>query len=649
MIRVHFGRRGPQPRPFESLAIPAVGVAAVFAISPLASGYYNFTVWAPLALAGVLVLVILLIARRPALSGRAALSSGALIALLGLSALSMLWAQSKDSAWTNTNRLALYAVVFGITLWTVRTRRTARMVLIVLGLAAAATAFVLCVDLILGGGTGAFVSHRLDSPMGYINGTAGLLAMGVWPWIALTDTAASPLRRAGALSVATLVAGTAVMTESRAIIPALVVATVVVLLASRRRARIGAHLIVLLGATAAGLPWTLAVYSSGTLSHVNLPPDQGVLRSASAAILLAAIGAGVVRFGLSGVWRRVGAEQRPRVIRRLGQVLLIGVGVTTLGVIVFGGGTIGAQYRAFVQNSQDAGGPVRFLNGSGYRADLWRVAIDEFRAHPLNGLGAGNYDTAYYQLRKNPQYVIQPHSLELQMAAELGIGGLLALLVLCIALISGGFSRGRTLAAEDPLVGVAALGIFVAWLAGTSVDWLYDIPGLTGMAFMAGATLVVPSPALAQAAPRRRGIRGGRVLVVAGIAGLAIVAASIGRQYAAALYTSSGQREVSASPARAVITLHQALRLDPYSLPTLYAIASAYARTDNYGAARAALLAAEHREPSNYVAPALLGDLATRRGLYRTAAREYARSLALNPLDPGVASEMAQAEAAARR
>jgi Flp pilus assembly protein TadD len=34
---------------------------------------------------------------------------------------------------------------------------------------------------------------------------------------------------------------------------------------------------------------------------------------------------------------------------------------------------------------------------------------------------------------------------------------------------------------------------------------------------------------------------------------------------------------------------------------------------------------------------ALLGDLATRRGESRQAARDYARALALNPRDPGLA------------
>ena len=35
-----------------------------------------------------------------------------LLLLLGLSAASMLWAESRDSAWTEANRLALYAAIY---------------------------------------------------------------------------------------------------------------------------------------------------------------------------------------------------------------------------------------------------------------------------------------------------------------------------------------------------------------------------------------------------------------------------------------------------------------------------------------------------------------------------------------------------------
>src|SRR6516165_10612846 len=123
------------------------------------------------------------------------------------------------------------------------------------------------------------------------------------------------------------------------------------------------------------------------------------------------------------------------------------------------------------------------------------------------------------------------------MAAELGIGGIVALLVFCGAIIWSGFARRGTLASQDRLVKVGALGIFTAWRASTSVDWQYDIPGLAGTAIIAAGLLVVPAgDARVHAVRSRRA----QAALVAGLAGLALLAASVGRQYAATLSRHSG-------------------------------------------------------------------------------------------------------------
>jgi tetratricopeptide (TPR) repeat protein len=192
---------------------------------------------------------------------------------------------------------------------------------------------------------------------------------------------------------------------------------------------------------------------------------------------------------------------------------------------------------------------------------------------------------------------------------------------------------------------IAALGMFAAWLAATSVDWLYDIPGLTGMAMLAAAVLVVPAPASdgAEAAPARRGRREQVTLVLA-LGALALVAASLGRQYVAALYSNSGQRLVSKQPVKALQRLRTAEQLDPWSMQTQYAVASAYARLNDYPSAREALLSAQQLEPENYVPPALLGDIATRAGDGRTALAAYRRALRLDPLEPALQQAVRSSE-----
>ena len=46
--------------------------------------------------------------------------------------------------------------------------------------------------------------------MGYINGTAGLFVMGIWPWLGFAETLASRWLRAAAISAAALIAAAAV-------------------------------------------------------------------------------------------------------------------------------------------------------------------------------------------------------------------------------------------------------------------------------------------------------------------------------------------------------------------------------------------------------------------------------------------------------
>ena len=610
----------------------AVLAAGVLAASPLADGYFDFNWWGAIALGTMVLLVVLAGVARPSFTrhGAAALAGFAL--LLALSAASILWSESRDSAWTEVNRLALYASLFAVAVLTVRDRRTARAVVMVLGSAALLASLWLCLSMLFGGSQSAFLTRRLNAPVGYINGTACLLVMGVWPWLACAEAASKRGVRAAALAGATLIAGTVVLTQSRAVVPAIVLSAVLVIACTGGRTRRAVNLILLALAVAATLPWTLAVYSTGGAAGRLALPAHGLLRAAAGAILLAALSAGVARLALGRAADRLEPARRQRAMHRLGWALATGaLAAIAIGSVVEAP-FITRQYRAFTALRVDQNAATRFTDASGYRYDLWRVAVHEFANHPLGGLGAGNYDAAYYRLRRNPQYVVAPHSLELQVAAELGVGGIVALILLCGAILAACWARRKTLASGDRLVKVAAAGMFVAFLVDTSVDWTYDIPGLAGAAILAGALLVLPERATG--AVRRRRSRREQAGVVVALTVLALLAASIGRQYAASRYQQAGAAEIASSPRAAISTLTEAQKLDPYSLPTFYSLAAAYARQDNYQAARDVLLSAQQVEPESYVAPALLGDLAVRRGDTALAAREYRRALSLNPRDP---------------
>jgi hypothetical protein len=664
----------PTRRPaLDPLAAAAVLLAAVLALSPLASGYYAFANWAPLTLGAIVLLVALLLVARPRLTGTGILASTGLILLLALSFASILWAESRDSAWTSANQIALYVAIFAIGMLAIRERRPARTVILILGAPALLTSIVLAIVLTTGGGGSAYLLGRLDKPIGYVNGTAGLLAMGIWPWIALAETAGTRRLRVAAMGGAGVIAALAVTTQARALLPTLLVTTALVMIAAPGRARRGLHLLIAAAAIAISAHWTLAIYSSTGPTQSYAPPS-GVLRNAGIAVLAGGILASALTLALEWAAERIPHARRARISRRVGQAMAAGVAAALVAVGVGAHSTVTTQWKDFTHLNAEQSASNRFVAiGSGFRYDLWRIALDEFKTDPLGGVGAGNYDDSYYRLRHNPQSVTVPHSLELQMLAELGIGGIIGLLLFCGAVLRAGLSRDRrTLAGRDPALRIAALGIFTAWLTVTSFDWLYDIPGLAGMAILAAAILLVRAPHDEQSVPATDGsesapvtgapgplpaasvvsIRGRslrvQVWLLSALCILALVAASLGRQYVAMLYSDSGKGLVSTHPVQALQTLRTAEQLDPWSLQTQYAVASAYARLNNYAAARVALVHAEGLEPENYVPPALLGDIATRAGQPASALAAYRRALRLDPLEPALRQAIGHLEAARR-
>lgn len=639
------GRRRPGRRPNLIGLVMAIALAC----SPLAFGYYDFTSWAPLGVAAVVLLVMLAFGPGPALGRYGLIAALGLGLLVGLSFASILWSESHDSAWTSANQIAVYAVVFAIGVLAIRERATARATMLVLGLPALLSAIVLAVQFILGSGGSDFLQGRLSDPMGYINGTAGLFVMGIWPWFGLAEASRSRWWRAASIAAASLIASTAVLTQSRAIVLATIAAIVLVLIAAPGRTRRGVNLLIVLAAVAATAHWTLRVYSSTGPSQL-LAPRVGAIRDAGLALLAAALLGGALKSVTSALSDRLPALRRERLTAQLGRALL---------VLTIAGGLAGAvaehqrlstQWHDFTALKAEKSAGNRFLAlGGGYRYDLWRIALDEFAAAPLSGVGAGNFPDQYYERRHQLEDVTVPHSLELQLLAELGIGGALGLGLFVAGVMAAALTRRRlTLAGHDAPLKIAALGMFTAWLAATSVDWLYDIPGLAGMAMLAAVVLIAPAPTghepAAAPVPSPISLRRGRpaqLALVATLGLLALIAASLGRQYVAVLYSDSGKALVSKHPLRALRTLRTAEQLDPWSLPTQYAVASAYARLNDYPAARAALLHAEQLEPENYVPPALLGDIATRGGDLTAARAAYRRALRLDPLEPALQQAVA--------
>jgi O-antigen ligase len=290
------------------------------------------------------------------------------------------------------------------------------------------------------------------------------------------------------------------------------------------------------------------------------------------------------------------------------------------------------QWDAFTKLQTTSSQDTRFLSGGGNRYDYWRIALDEFRGEPLRGTGAGSYQFAYFKQRRTSEDIRQPHSLELQALAELGIvGGLLVLAF--VAAVLAGFGRRAVRARRSPADAgllVAAGGVFLVWLVHTSVDWIHLIPGVTGAALAAAAVLLAPWRATAAAT------RGRLHKAVIAACALLVVAAGIflGRATLADHHAKAAQSSLASNPRAALTEAGKSLALNRDSISTQYTRSAAYARLNDYRDARGALLEALKVEPQNFVTWALLGDVAVRHGDRRLARTYYRTALRLNPRDP---------------
>jgi hypothetical protein len=459
--------------------------------------------------------------------------------------------------------------------------------------------------------------------------------------VAVAERAQSRVLAALGAGAATLGVCLALVIQSRGALLGLAGSAAIVLALLPGRARRLLALGVVGAATAAVAGKLIDVYDLA--DPVTGHPRPGTAHAAAVATLIAVAVAGIVWFAVRTAVDRLTIDVRQS--RR--RAALVAVGLLVLAAAIgFGnraGDEISQQWDSF-RSLQPVSTSARLTTGGGNRYDYWRVALDQFRDHPVRGIGAGNYSRTYFLERRTPEDVRQPHSIEFQLLAENGLLGLLPFLVIVIAVAAAATRarRGWVARGEDErVVAVGALGVVAFWLVHTSVDWLHLLPGLTAGALLAAA--VVMAEPRDRAAPRHRG----PTLRPVAFAACALAVASVGVSLVADQRRDRAEALVATDPARAASLAQSALRIDDENLSNYIVLAAALARLGRYEPAKAALEEAVRREPHNFLPYALLGDLALRRGESTAAAGYYDRALTLNPRDAQVRDLLERARASA--
>lgn len=638
------------------VSVPAVlpGFVVIVAglIVAMFDGGFRVTIWYPTALFLLALLVSIAVAAPPARDDRSRLVELALV-LYGLFAvwafLSIIWASAPGPAWDGANRILLYGIVLSVVClrpWSAA-QGAAALVLVAFGTAAIAIG-VLVIGTTTSDPARLFLEGRLAVPAGYLNATANLWLIGFFPalYVAAARQLAWPLRGLG-LSAATILLQVALLSQSRGAAIAFVVTVVLYLVLTP--GRWGALLTL---ATAVGL----TVLASGPLLDVRLSAEvtelgpaldqaaRAIALSAGAALVLGCV-AGLV----AGRTRAI-VDARPRV-RRAGDVALAGAAVAALVIVLSTLGNPVDFAEARWSDFRDSGysdvdsGRTRFGGslGSG-RYDFYRVALAEFRAHPVRGTGADNFAAAYLQDRRTPEAPQYPHSLVFLLLSQLGAVGT-ALLAAFLALMV--VAAGRVLrrgSREQGAVVAAALAGAGVWLVHAAGDWLWEFPalGILGMSLLGIAARTRSEPTdpgrsdtSAAAMPVERGHpRSGSSVLLARVAAAVIVlaaAVSLAVPGVAARYATAAYDYAGTDPSRTLSGLERAAsvnRLDDEPLVTMGVIAQRLGRSE---LAVDSLRRAIERSPENWYAHLELGLALAVDGDVEAAQRSLRVAVALNP------------------
>lgn len=560
---------------------------------------------------------------------------------------SVLWAAAPGPALEGANRGLSYLVALttiAVVPWPLRAARAA-LALVVVG--ASAIAIGTLASLPIGGGSlGALVDGRLQTPLGYANATASFWCIALWPALAFATAVARSrtqrVLRAAALASAGLLAQISLLSQSRGAVLAAGVTAMLFLALTPRR---GQALLVLLAVAAV----TAAAW--GSLVHVRSAASVAELRVALADARVAIVMSALALQLAAATFDRL-CVALPRAATRLSAprtgnaaTAATVAALAVLAVVAVGNPSswIDARWKdvkgAGYGQIQASGSRFTGSLGSG-RYDYWRVALGEFRAHPLTGIGADNFRAAYLRERRTDEAPQHPHSLAMRLLAQGGVVGTSLFLAFLGALLTAALRARRR---ADQLVSTALLSAFAMWLLHAQVDWLWAFPalGMLVFALIGIAARLEDDDAPAPPVPRRavaggisRAARVARTTVVA-TAAVAMVAMFVA--LGAASRAASRANDTAATAPRAAIADYQrASRLDPLSAAPLVTEAILARRLGDRALARRSLRSALGREPDDWFAHFEVALLDATSGRRQAALARLARAHELNPRQPVV-------------
>lgn len=512
----------------------AAPIAVTVWLATRSHGAYEIHAWAPLGLLLLATALVLCIAGW-GLPWRAAAPAAALVVVGVWAALSGLWGGVPDAGWTMLDQLLVAGAALAVGAMLATTPSRARVIQAAVLAGIAAHGVELLGHLAFSPNATAYFHGRvLYGLVGYQNAQAAILAIGIPPALALAAQR-HRLARAAGVGTAVLLSAGVLLTESRGGLLALVVG-VIVQIAWSRNGRVAATALLTLAAAGA-----LAVQ----LRHVDRALYAGHAEHAVRVYVILAFAAAAAAAVLAQI----------ELPRPSGRMLTAAVTATICVIGGVGGLTAGPQLgSAWSQLGSDA--PPRAAPGStrlvslsfNGRRDAWRVALGMIEAQPLLGEGPASFPLRWTENRRlGSLYIIQPHSLELELLSELGIVGLASFLAFVVLAYRGIARAGRG-------VGGVAAGVISIVLVQASYDWTWSFPGLVVPA------LLIVGAACAGGA-RLRAIPATMLIVALIVVSGALITAP----YLADRQLAAAHAQLAVDPKAAWAHARAAAKLDPWN------------------------------------------------------------------------------------
>jgi hypothetical protein len=478
-------------------------------------------------------------------------------------------------------------------------------------------------------------AERLSYPLGYWNGLAALLAMGMPLALVGATYSRRVLTSALAAAVVPVIALAAFYTLSRGGALEIAVGLVVLVALAPRRLALVPTLAITGGASA--LLVLIATrrneLEAGLLSETAAQQGDEMLLITLIVCVAAGAAVGLLQAAIRSARPEAGRWSARR--RRAGGAIAVTLVAAAL-VAAFAAGAPGEVSDAWEEFKTPHAGDdaTRFGSASGSgRYQNWSAALDANQSEPLTGIGPGAYEFWWSRTNDLPDlFVRDAHSLYLETLAEAGVVGLAILVaLLCTvgwAAVSASRRGGRHAAA---IAGASAA--CAAFVCAAAIDWAWELAALTvAFLLLAGALLAARERVGEAGARPRGGGRAGRaVLGVSAVIALVAIAYPLYAQKAIA----ESERAVAAGDLdEALERAESAAELQPYAATPSVQRAIVLEMLGEIDAAAAQAREATRQESTNWQTWLVLSRLEASRGNPREALDAYRTARSLNPQSP---------------